>query len=244
MNKPPARGRLHCGARPLPSITTLIEQKDLNMFSTTAAPFPHSIDSKQLFITLLAVPALVWVVAVGDLWSYFSHNVPKGQILYLFSKLCGIYALYLMAAQVIVGIQGRQSSLFRYHYRLGVATASAVISHLTLYIVAASLRTGHATWDNFMPAFNQGFYKGAVSYGIVGAYLMAVVVCSGLAFRRLGAPSRYVHRLAYVVIVLGWLHSFLIGTETRSAILLTYYGCLMAGIVATWCIKRGKPKRC
>lgn len=210
------------------------------MFSATTTTFPSAVNAKQLFIALLAIPAFVWAVTVGDLWSYFSHNVPKGQILYLFSKLCGIYALYLMAAQVIVGIQGRQSSLFHYHRRLGITTACMVISHLGLFIVAASLRTGHVTWDNFVPAFNQGFYKGAVSYGIVGAYLMTAVICSGLAFRRMGVISHYVHRLAYGVIGLGWLHSFLIGTETRSAVLLSYYSSLMAIIVAAWALKRVK----
>jgi DMSO/TMAO reductase YedYZ heme-binding membrane subunit len=213
------------------------------MLSATATSFPNAVNAKQLFILFLAVPAIVWMIAVGDLWAYFSHNVPRGQILYLFSKLLGIYALYIMAAQIIVGIQGRQSALFRYHRRLGLITAVVVFGHLGLFVTAASLRTGHAAWDNLIPAFDQGFFKSAVSYGIVAAYIMLIVVCSGLALRKLPALLRQLHRLAYVVVGLGWLHSFSIGTETRSLTLLSYYGCLAVLIVAAWLLKSRDPRQ-
>lgn len=202
------------------------------MLTTTAtSPRIAAVNPKFIFFVLLSIPAIVWAISVGDLQSYFSHHVPPGQILYLLSKLVGLYALYFMAAQVMIGIQGRKSQYFRYHRTVGILTAITVATHLGLFVTAASLRTGHAAWDNLVPAFDQGFYKGSVSYGIVAAYVMILIVASGLLMKYIPKLLRFLHLAAYLVIALGWLHSFCIGTETRSSIVMAFYGLLAATIV-------------
>lgn len=190
---------------------------------------------------LLTIPAAVWLISIGDPFAYLSHRVPPGQILYLLSKLCALYALAFMTSQVFLGIQGQTSPLFRFHPIVGMATATFVLLHLSIFIVAASLRSKHSTIETLIPVFDQGFYKSSISLGVIAAYLLIAVMISGfMRYRR----KRFglMHYLAYAVVILGFVHSFFIGSETRQPVVIGYYAILLAAVVVA-IIQRIAQKR-
>jgi len=186
---------------------------------------------RWIFALLSAVPAVVWLVSVGDIGMYFTHHLPAGQLLYLFSKLFGLYAYFVMTVQIILGIQGSGSPYFKFHPRIGMLTTLAVVTHAALFIIAASLRSGHPAFDNLVPVFDQGFYKRSVSLGVIGAYCLVLVIAAAIFMQRFRKLFIVIHRFAFVVAGLGWLHSFAIGTETRIPVVMTFYGCLLAWAV-------------
>lgn len=173
------------------------------------------------------IPAVVWLISVGDIVAYFTHSLPKGQLLYVFSKLCALYAYFFMTLQIIIGVQGNKSPYFKYHPRLGVLTILTVLAHVALFVIAASLRSGHAVLDNLLPIFSQGFYKSAISIGVVSAYGLILVLLATTLRRKWRGAFKWLHRLAFGVGALGWLHSFLIGTETRIPIIMAFYAALL-----------------
>ena len=185
--------------------------------------------SELAIIALLCiVPGVVWAISVGDVVAYFTHQLPAGQLLYIFSKLCALYAYFFMTLQIIIGVQGRKSNYFRYHPWLGALTTFSVFAHVLLFISGASLRSGHVVLDNLIPIFSKGFYKGAISIGVISAYGLILVLLATTLRRRWRGAFIWMHRLAFVVGILGWLHSFLIGTETRIPVVIIFYALLLA----------------
>ncbi len=179
-----------------------------------------------LFLVFSTIPFIVWAISVGNLLDFFVLKYPPGQFIYLFSKLLGLYAFYFMTLQLILGLQGRRSQYFTYHPLVGAATALTVIGHFTTFIWAASLRTNHLVIDTLVPTFSHGFYKSAISYGAIAGYVLSIVIVAGILQRKWHF-FKMLHKLAWVVAILGWVHSFAIGTETRSSIIMVFYISLL-----------------
>lgn len=187
---------------------------------------------RAIVAILLTVPAIVWLINLGEPLAYLSHRVPTGQILYIFSKLFALYALAFMTTQVFLGIQGRRSDLFRFHPTVGALTAIFVLLHLAAYIIAATLRSKHSALDVLIPTFNKGFLKLSVSLGVIAVYLLIAVMISGFLLLKRKRAFRFLHWLAYAVVMLGFLHSFFIGSETRQPVVAGYYAILLAAVFA------------
>jgi predicted ferric reductase len=184
---------------------------------------PHnSPHEKFLILGLSFIPLLVWLISAGNILEYFLLTVPAGQILYLFSKLAALYAYYFMALQLIIGFQGRKSRHFRYHPTLGVLTSLLVTTHMCLFIAGASLRSHDFSLEILSPTFTSGYYKIAISYGVIAAYLLLLIITAGFLQKKI-ILFKSIHRLAPIVVLLGWVHSFSIGTETRSIPTMAFY---------------------
>lgn len=182
----------------------------------------NTANKKVAFFLLAWIPFIVWLISVGDLPAYFSLKVPPGQILYLFSKLAGLYAYFFMVIQLIIGLQGRQSRYFRYHPLIGGLTTLTIIAHFSFFVAGASLRTNHFAVQFLWPSFSSGYYKSAISYGVIAAYLLLPIIIAGALQRKL--PSlKWLHRFAPIVVLLGCIHSFSIGTEIRSLPTMVFY---------------------
>ncbi len=175
-----------------------------------------------LALTLTCVPLIIWLISTGDVFLYLSHKVPAGQTHYIFSKLCGLYAYYFLAIQLILGFQGKHSSYFKYHRTLGILTTLMIGAHVYLFITAAYLRSHHLNLEILIPTFDNGYYKTSISIGVISAYLVLAVIAAGFLQNNF-AFLKWAHRLAPVVDLLGWLHSINIGTETRSIATIGFY---------------------
>lgn len=174
-------------------------------------------------ILMCCAPLIVWMASVNDPMSYVRLNgLPPGQQLYLVAKLSGLFAFFLFWLQCMLAlaryapiVPSFPVSDFRLHRRLGVATALLILAHVALFIVAASLRTGHVAWDLLLPNFTHGYYKLNVGLGAIAFWLVCFTVFAGWSVARGKSRWKAVHRLWPVVFGLAFLHAFAIGTESR-----------------------------
>lgn len=178
------------------------------------------------------VPVMVWWQSVGDMRVYLDYRTPPGQSLYVLSKLAGLYALFLGWLQILLmlmkqaapdGIARRWS--LAYHRAFGFTVLGCMTLHVALFVAAASLRTGHVAFGLLAPNFN-GFYATAVSLGLFGFYGIVIVVIAGVLRAAARARAAWVHYAALPVFGLTYLHSLLIGTETRAAPMLALYAIM------------------
>lgn len=178
--------------------------------------------SKNALWAAISIPLVVWLLSTGDISKYFLLKVPPGQTQYIFSKLAGLYAYFFMVVQLIIGFQGRQSRYFHFHPVIGILTTFMVVIHVFLFVVGSSIRTKHIDLEILLPTFNSGYYKFAIGYGVIAAYCLLFIVAAGFLQKK-NSIFKFIHRLAPIIVLFGWLHSFSIGTETRELPIMIFY---------------------
>jgi DMSO/TMAO reductase YedYZ heme-binding membrane subunit len=174
-------------------------------------------------VLICCAPLIVWMASVNDPMSYFRlHGLPPGQQLYLIAKLAGLFAFFLFWLQCLLAlaryapmVPGFPVSDLRLHKRLGGATALLILSHVVCFVIAASLRTGHVSWELLLPSFTHGYYKLYVGLGAIAFWIVCLTIFAGWRSARGQHRWKRVHRLWPVVFALVFLHAFAIGTESR-----------------------------
>ncbi|MFZ5637052.1 MAG: hypothetical protein ACOY82_10780 [Pseudomonadota bacterium] len=192
-------------------------------------------------------PLLVWSLTVPDPARYLRmEGVPPGQSLYVVAKLMGLCALCLFWLQCILALarrapvfRGCPSSDHRLHVRLGLTILVLILLHVGLFVVAASLRTGHAAWDLLLPSVGHGFYRTSVGLGAVALWLCLLAIYAGRRVARGERRWAPVHRLWPLVFGLVFLHAIAIGTEsryggTRDVVLFMAVSLTIAGLWRVW----------
>ena len=58
--------------------------------------------NRLFVILLLTMPGIIWYRQTGDIGFYFSEGVPDGQLLYVLSKLAGLYACCLLPCKSLL----------------------------------------------------------------------------------------------------------------------------------------------
>jgi predicted ferric reductase len=192
-------------------------------------------------ILICCAPLIVWMTTVNDPMSYVRlGGLPPGQQLYLIAKLAGLFAFCLFWLQCLLAlaryapvIAGFPTSDFRLHRCLGIATALLILAHIACFVVASSLRTGHASWDLLLPNFTHGYYKFYLGLGAVAFWTVCLTVFAGWRVSR-GYPRwRAVHLLWPIVFGLVFLHAFAIGTESRFGAMRTLVLFIVASLVVS-----------
>jgi DMSO/TMAO reductase YedYZ heme-binding membrane subunit len=185
-----------------------------------------SMKTRAIWVGLLlscCAPLIVWMASVNDPMSYFRlGGLPPGQQLYLVAKLAGLFAFCLFWLQCMLALARHAPvvpafpvSDLRLHRRLGIATALLILAHVVCFIVAASLRTGHASWDLLLPNFTHGYYKFYLGLGAIAFWIVCLTVFAGWRVARGQQRWKAIHRLWPAVFGLAFLHAFAIGTESR-----------------------------
>lgn len=175
------------------------------------------------WILICCTPLIAWMASVNDPMSYLRLNgLPPGQQLYLVAKLSGLFAFFLFWLQCMLALACYAPmfpdfpvSDFRLHRRLGAATALLILAHVALFIVAASLRTGHASWDLLLPNFTHGYYKLNIGLGAIAFWIACLTIFAGWRVAQGQRRWKAVHLLWPFVFGLAFLHAFAIGTESR-----------------------------
>ncbi len=190
-------------------------------------------------LALVAGPGFVWLQSVGDLSIYIKYETPPGQVPYIFSKLAGMYAVFLLWLQVVFALIqkspiGEKIAFWNLslHRTLGYLSAGLLVLHASLYVAAASLRTNHLAFNVLLPDFSQGFYAFAVSLGVLAFYGMAVVIIAGHVRQRGIEKAKWLHRISILVLVSTLAHCLLIGTETRYVLMMTIYVFMICTLLA------------
>lgn len=197
----------------------------------------------------VVVPIVVWWQSVGDLRVYIDYRTPPGQTLYVLSRLAGLYALFLSWLQIVFGLVRQADDVARrsglaFHRWLGFTVLGCAILHVALFIAAASLRAGHVALGILAPDFT-GFYATAVTLGLFGFYGIVIVAVTGILRAAGYSGAARLHYAATPVFACTFLHSLLIGTETRAGPVLGVYTLmgvtLLGSYVYRWRALRAKP---
>lgn len=195
------------------------------------------------FILALVLPTLLWLTAVGDPRLYLDPSIPTGQLPYIASKLAGLLAVGLFTLQLLLMVVRNTRSRpgmvrwsSRAHFWLGFTVLGMITIHIGLFVLAASLRSGHFAVQLLLPRFQNGFYDAMVSVGAIAFYSIVLLVVIGVISRRKslrGSGRKRLHRILVLVSVpLIIAHSFAIGSETNSITWLVFYGVLCSGSLA------------
>jgi predicted ferric reductase len=201
--------------------------------------FPGVIDfaalSKVLVVLVLALPAVQWLATSQSIWAVPFDRLPKGQFVYLLSKLAALYAIAVFALQVAYGLCGtRARSLLGiergmgFHRSVGFLVLSLLFTHAALFVAGVTVRTGHFAMQYAVPDIFGGYYISRIALGWwAGVVLIISVVCA-LGRGWLRHIWRCVHWLSFPAAVAVVVHSLSIGTESRMPLMLIAYGCMAA----------------
>lgn len=183
------------------------------------------------------MPLIIWLRSIESLVDYFQYTLPPGQLSYVLSKLMGFYALSVLSIQVVLGLSLPRTRWHRLHLYTGLCSFGAVMLHASLFIYAASVRSGHLATQLFLPRFFEGYYEFGVSLGIAGFWVVLIVVLAG-ACRLYGiSGSRWPHYLALPMFVVVYSHSLLIGSETRILLTNLFHGVIALTVLAALWIR-------
>jgi len=193
-----------------------------------------------LALGLLAAPIQTWLMLGGDFGEYLRFDTLRGQELYVLSKPCALLAIELLWLQALLGLlrPGMVRSGWlgaaawrRWHRGLGIAALAAMLAHVALFVVAASLRNKAAAVDLLWP-WGHGVYRSWVAVG--AAALWMIIAAATVQFARLFVPvlRRWVHLLALAAVVPVALHSLMIGSEARSGAMAGVYALMGASLAA------------
>jgi len=182
---------------------------------------------------LLIMPGLIWYRQTGDIGFYFSEGVPDGQLLYVLSKLAGLYALLFVALQIMAALLGYLGTPLapckgNSHRLIGIVTLCLAVAHLMLFFTAVSIRQDAPALGMFLPSFVD-YYHTRLAFGLFALWGLLVVLVAGVmrAYRK-ETVTRWLHKLYWVVIALVYLHALAVGTEAQSSAGLLFYGLLGA----------------
>lgn len=188
-----------------------------------------------LFLFLLP-PVLVWFFNALPFGGYV--NAPRGQIFYLFSKLSGLLALWLIMIQLVLML-GKKIGFFdisiRAHMVLGIFIITAIVLHGGLFVAGVSIRQGALNLAPLLPAFDHGFYKTRLSLGNIAAILIVFTVISGALMRKCNLSPlkrsvlKWLHAMGFIAYFLGLIHALSIGSEIEADIL--FYMVLLVALV-------------
>ena len=202
-----------------------------------------------------SAPLLAWLGTVNDPMSYVRlEGLPPGQQFYLIAKLAGLIAFCLFWLQCMLALARYLPVVSEFpvadmhlHKRLGFATALLIVLHAGLFILAASLRTGHASWDLLLPNFTHGYYRLNVGLGAIAFWIVCLTVFAGWRTARGHRGWKVVHLLWPLVFGLAFVHAFAIGTESRFGamrylVLFTVATLTMAAIARVVRARRQAPR--
>ena len=184
----------------------------------------------------LAVPGLSWAKSVmpGLPWSVYLYEGGRLLALLAFALMFFQFVLSSRIPWVERGLG--PAALFRIHRRWGLIAFALILLHPALLLLSEELQ-GYAS------AMSPPKVLGAVTL-----LALCAAVLAALLSRRLHLKLRTwkkIHKAAYVVFPLGWVHSLLIGTTLQKGPARVLWFALAAGYLAILVYKavRGFRKR-
>jgi hypothetical protein len=184
-------------------------------------------------ILLMLLPLMAWLKAEGNPLDYLLNQVPAGQEFYIFSKLIGLYAFFLLWLHIMwVLLKG---SVFYFplphwqqnqHKIMGIILIVVAILHVLLFVMAVSLRKGVFAYSMFIPNFSD-YYHSLLGLGVFAFWLLPFILYSGIKLKA-NQHKLWMHRSVFLFYLLVFFHGIGVGSETKSGILFWFY--LLMGI--------------
>jgi len=196
---------------------------------------------RLLILIGVAVLPIVLLSSASDYFSGLFHEPkPPGQTLFLLVKLSGLYALYLIALQIIFALLKPKRNFIvsinwshKAHIFIGLLIAGLIGLHVLLFLAASWQRTGIFPWGAFIPKLDHGYYQQRLAAGVIALWLTSVLLFAGMR-RKIVTGSFWAstHKVAFVVFVLVIIHSTSIGSETQSVLARLFYLGLVLGVIS------------
>lgn len=202
------------------------------------------------FFGLLAsffLAMLVWLDGVGNPFLYIIYPAPVGQFYFVWSKLFGLLAAVVLTLQAILGLltgmlnSDERNRIVRIHKLNGKIFVGVFGLHIGLFLLAASLRSGHFATKVLLLDF-ASYYSGRISLGLVAVLVLAcTLLLPKLLYRFLPAGvSRFVHFMGVAAIPIVAVHAFSVGSETRSALAIAFYSLLAISLLMLLLVRSAK----
>jgi predicted ferric reductase len=194
------------------------------------------------------IPAGFWLQSLDSFAIYTDYETPPGQILYIFSKLMGLYAVFLLWLQILLGLgrkmpNGQRPGIsMTLHRNLGIATFAALVLHAALFVLAVSVRKEYFVYGLLLPVFNDGFYRLAVTLGILALYGLIFTLIAGVLRKQGKKWAVWMHRISLVAFALTLVHCLLIGTETRYFTMIALYSLMVISVAIALYCRSKNPK--
>ncbi len=181
-----------------------------------------------VWCAVLLAPLGLWLLTT-NIYSYVQYGAPTGQIWYVFSKLFGLYAGLFLSYQVVstclkntkYSVALPNWSLFRHQY-IGASLFFVTSFHIAFFVTAVSLRKDTFAWALLLPDFKD-FYHTSITIGLFAFMLAILAVLAALLRTHLPQVWRYLHRAMFLVVLMGLVHGYLIGTESRYGLYELFY---------------------
>lgn len=190
---------------------------------------------RVLVVLALTLPGVQWLATSQTIWAVSLDQLPKGQILYLLSKLAALYAIAVFTLQLSYGIAGaRARSMLgvdlglRFHRALGFGVLFLLLAHAGLFIGAVSVRAGHFASQYALPDLFGGYYVSRIALGWWAGVGVLLAMTVALCRAQLKRVWRFAHWLSIPAAAAVVVHSWSIGTESRMPIMLIAYLCMGA----------------
>jgi sulfoxide reductase heme-binding subunit YedZ len=187
---------------------------------------------------LFILPGLTLWQTTGDFSEYFEYEVLPGQFLYILAKLFGLYAIILLWLQIMLGLIGPPMtrafdlrSTFPIHRTLGIATLLVIVAHVVLFVTAASIRNKIPALDLLWPSFHD-YYRSILTLGLFGTWLIIAGAIAAFQRKRLQRLWRWGHRLSLPAFALIFVHSILVGSESRVGAMPYFYVAMLVSLLA------------
>ncbi|HHL45984.1 MAG TPA: hypothetical protein ENJ24_05425 [Gammaproteobacteria bacterium] len=188
-------------------------------------------------LACIAAPVILWLQTAGRLEDYLHPALP-GQTHYVLSKLSGLITVFLLWAQLCLGLaQSIGSWRFRVsirtHQWLGMVTVMVMLLHYFLFVTAVWQRKGTFPFNLFIPRLDD-YYHSALTIGQLALVLTALVVFAGKKhfYHRQDRRYFWLHRLSFPVFGLVLLHSYLVGSEAQVTIAGWAYVLMLVVVLA------------
>ncbi|QUJ69259.1 hypothetical protein KDD30_21005 (plasmid) [Photobacterium sp. GJ3] len=199
-----------------------------------------------ILILLVLLPIIVWGKNTGNPLLYVTDWVPVGQGYYVLSKLAALISLLLFGVQALIGLFTIKFSFAtkqRVHRWVGASVLLMVLLHVSGFIAATSLRSGHFTGHFLLPDIDD-YYHARITVGLVALILILSAVFARIWLS--GALQKWGHRFAIPAFYLAAWHALTIGTESRHPIIQMLLIVLMVLIgigILRRLLLRPKPMR-
>lgn len=183
----------------------------------------------------------------GDLLTPLAHS---RMLPWIVARATGLGAFVALSLLTLLGLLFRRpgrgaprlhpESLLRLHVALGPAVVALVVAHVASLLADRYAGVG---WASLFVPFSARYRPGPVTYGMVAAWLvLVVVVTAGLAGRGpVGSRWALLHRLAYPAFALTWLHGVLAGSDTPALRALYVVSGIAVGAAAVPMVTRRSP---
>lgn len=190
-----------------------------------------------LFVLLMmfVIPFAIWWQHVGDLSVYWHYEMPKGQVLYIASKLAGLIASGLLAFQVCLGflrcslLKNNGALMHRCHMVVGIALLVFGVGHVALFVTGVSIRQGYPALSLLMLNFSDYMHTG-ITLGLLSGVLLLLVAMVG-RYQRKAPVYKWVHLSSVLVFIGVIIHSLMIGSEANTYYYQWYYVLLIFMVI-------------